>query len=177
MVFEDSPEARAFYGSNEESRKVSSLATIIIAAFKFLSDNSNIWVILALVSIDWYFFLEMFRFSWFLLRPVTLDFYPRYLEYYLMRFWILFKSSGFVFLWLLIFIKNRPPVLTHSMDCGSNVNLICSLCSAILVHLTCVSPRGQSETRVKCSESALYWFWLDSCVRISGVGWRVNPQI
>lgn len=52
MVFEYSPEARAFYGSNEESRKVLSLATIIIAAFKFLSDNSNIWVILALVSID-----------------------------------------------------------------------------------------------------------------------------
>lgn len=62
------------------------------------------------------------------------------------------------------------------MDCGSNVNLIFSFWSTILVHLTCVSPRGQCETRVKCSGSSLCWFRLDSCMHISGVGSGLHTQ-
>ena len=62
----------------------------MMAALKPLSDNSSINIILVLVCVDYLFSLKL-RFSWFLMSDFQL--YLGQFCYYIMRFWIIFKSS------------------------------------------------------------------------------------
>lgn len=67
-------------------------STFTTVLFKSLPDSFSICVILVLMSVDCLFSFKLL-FSWFLRGHMIFLVHPRHSGYYVMRFWILFKSS------------------------------------------------------------------------------------
>lgn len=70
-----------------------SLCIVIISALKSLSDNSNIWLILGLASVDWFFSLIFSLIFLDLHMSSNFCTYSRHLNFILWRFWILLHCS------------------------------------------------------------------------------------
>lgn len=103
----------------------------MVTVFKWLSDNSNIWFILVLVSVDFFSHL-ICEFSWFLVQWLIFKLHPGYFVYYVIRLWVLIRSS--------ILAGSHPVklltwVLATFTGCASNGTLIFSLWDVILVCL------------------------------------------
>lgn len=113
---------------------VTSLSIFIKAYLKPLLNNINICVLSVLVSLNVFYHVS-WDFPDYLMMS-NFGLYPAYLEYYVMRFWALFKSYGEFF----FFFPGNQPCLVQAIfynqpfvDCGFSVISVPHVCHSLLV--------------------------------------------